>query len=60
MPRVRFTGDFDWSPPEFNGRVTLAFKAGTEDTVTTPCAEAAVASGKAIKVAPKRKSDEAS
>lgn len=60
MPRVRFTGDFDWSPPEFNGRVTMAYKAGMTLIVTTPCAEAAVAAGKAEKLAPRKKSDEAS
>lgn len=44
MPRVRFTQDFDWRATP---AVTMAYKAGTVDLVTTPCAEAAIAAGKA-------------
>ena len=47
--RVRFTENFDWDPPEKNGRVTLAFKAG-EKTVRRECGEAAIAAGKAVEV----------
>lgn len=49
MPVCCFIEDFDWAPPEFNGRWLVAYKAGTVELVTTPCAEAAIAAGKAIK-----------
>jgi len=49
MPRVKFTEDFDWYPPSLKGRWMRAYKAGTAELVTTPCAEAAIAAGKAIK-----------
>lgn len=52
MPRVLFTQDFDWAPPEFNGRWLVAYKAGWSGLVTTPCATAAIAAGKAIGKAP--------
>lgn len=45
MPRVRFTADMDWRPKQ---GVTIAYKAGWSGLVTTPCAEAAVAAGKAV------------
>lgn len=48
MPRVVFTQDFDWAPPEFNGRWLVAYKAGWSGLVTTPCATVAIAAGKAI------------
>ena len=48
MPWVRFTGNFDWYPPERNGRYCLAYKVGTVALVTTPCATAAKAAGKAV------------
>lgn len=48
MPRVRFTADFDFSPKQ---GVTIAYKAGTTKLVTTPCAELAVAVGKARRIA---------
>lgn len=47
MPRVQFTQDFDWAPEKFKGRVVIAFKAGSALLVTTPCALAAFAAGKA-------------
>lgn len=47
MPRVRFLRDFDWSPPERGGRLTLAFKAGTEILVRRICAAEAIAAGAA-------------
>lgn len=50
MPVIAFTHDFDWAPPEFNGRWLKAYKAGWTGLVTTPCAIAAVASGKAQKI----------
>ena len=46
MPWVRFTADFDWKPTR---RVTYAYRAGDQKMVTTPCALAAVAAGKAVK-----------
>lgn len=54
MPWVRFLTDFDWKPKP---QVTLAFRAGQEENVTTPCAEAAIAKGKAVKLPRKRKGD---
>lgn len=50
MPRVRFSADFDWKPTR---QVTIAYRAGAEELVTTPCATAAVAAGKAEKIASK-------
>lgn len=47
MPHVRFTADFDFKPKP---SVTVAFKAGDQKLVTTPCADAAVAAGKAVPV----------
>lgn len=41
---IRFTSDFDWSP---RYGVTIAYNAGMELNVTTPCAEAALKAGKA-------------
>lgn len=46
--RVTFTKDFDWSPPERNGRVHIAYKAGMTMTVRRKCAEDAIAAGAAI------------
>jgi len=51
MPRVRFSEDFDWKPTR---RVTIAYRVGTEEMVTTPCAAAAIAAGKASKITRKR------
>lgn len=47
MPYVRFVDSFDWvrSPAQ-----TVGYKAGWEGLVTTPCASAAVAAGKAVRV----------
>lgn len=48
MPRVRFLEKFDYHVP---GRpVTLAYKPGEVRMVTTPCAQAAIAAGKAVPV----------
>jgi hypothetical protein len=45
LPKVTFLRDFDWSPEKFSGRVTLAFKAGTETMVTRDCAAKAKKAG---------------
>lgn len=47
MAWLRFTADFDFKPKP---AVTLAYKAGQEKLVTTPCAAAAVAAGKAERI----------
>jgi hypothetical protein len=52
MPRVRFTADFDWKPKP---QVTQAYREGFEGMVTTPCAEAAVKAGRAVRSPAKRK-----
>lgn len=41
----RFTRDFDFSPVERSGRVTIAYKAGMLQNVTRACAEAAEKAG---------------
>lgn len=46
--KVRFLEDYDFNPAAHGGRVTLAYKAGTEDNVTRECAEGAIAAGKAV------------
>lgn len=56
MPRIIFTHDYDWAPPEFNGRWLVAYKAGWSGLVTTPCAAAAIAAGKARKLGETEKS----
>lgn len=55
MAWVRFTADFDWTPPE-RRTVTVAYKAAEKPmNVTRACAAAAKAAGKAVGVAaPKR------
>jgi hypothetical protein len=47
---VRFVGDFDFSPAAFKGRVTLAYKAGTEANVIRECAALAIPAGKAVEL----------
>ena len=55
MPWVRFVADMDWKPVP---AVTQAYRAGEVKLVTTPCAEAAIAKGKAVKASnPKKKTD---
>ena len=49
MGWVRFTADFDWSPPELNGVTTLAYRDGTKALVRRECELAAVAAGKAVR-----------
>ena len=46
MPKVEFLADFDWTDPRMPQRTT-AFKKGMKLNVTTPCAKAAIAAGKA-------------
>jgi len=45
--KVTFTRDFDWSPPEMRGRMTIAYKAGFSGIVRKACAEAAMKAGAA-------------
>lgn len=45
--RVTFLRDFDWQPPERNGRVTIAYKAGMCLRVRKICAADAIAAGAA-------------
>jgi len=52
---VRFTAAFDWSPPE-RPAVTLAYPAGHVDRVPGACATAAIAAGRAVRVAAPRSS----
>lgn len=44
MPWVRFTADYDFRPKP---GVTIAYNGGWVGLVTTPCANEAVAAGKA-------------
>lgn len=44
MPWVRFIADFDFKPKR---AVTIAYRRGMVKMVTTPCANAALAAGKA-------------
>lgn len=54
----RFDKDFDFSPVERGGRVTIAYKEGMIANVTRACAEAAkkIGAGKPVK-RPKEKDD---
>jgi hypothetical protein len=47
MPRVRFTGDFDYRPRR---HVVIAYKSGHDLPVKQDCADQAVAAGKAVLV----------
>lgn len=46
---ITFTRDFDWSPPEKGGRLTIAYPAGWSGIVRKACAAAALEAGAAIK-----------
>lgn len=46
MPQFHFTEDFDFIPDRRSGLVTIAYKAGTTETVTSKCAKEAQAAGK--------------
>lgn len=50
MPWVKFLSDFNWSPPERRGRVTIAYVRGMKLLVRRKCAEQAVAAGAAIEI----------
>ncbi len=43
--RVTFVRDFNWSPKQYSGLVSLAFKAGQTLQVTRECANAARQAG---------------
>lgn len=49
MARVRFLADFDY---EVTRTVTIAYKAGAEETVKRECADQAIAAGKAEEIEP--------
>jgi hypothetical protein len=49
MPWVEFTDRFNWTPAR-DRRVTTAYKPGHQLLVTTACATAAIAAGKAHKI----------
>lgn len=44
---VEFLSDFPWHVPEFKGRVTKMYRAGTKRFVKDDCAEKAIARGRA-------------
>ncbi len=59
MAWIKFTEDFDFSPAARNGRVTLAYKAGTTANVTRECLEQALAAKRARRIStPNRTPDE--
>ena len=45
--KVRFLRDFDWNPEKYGGRLTVAYKRGTEMHVPRPCAAKAIKAGAA-------------
>jgi hypothetical protein len=47
---VTFTKDFDWYPPEKNGRVHIAFKSGMVLFLRRQCAADAIAAGAATPI----------
>lgn len=47
---LRFLRPFDFDPPAFGGRVTLAFPAEHVGRVTRDCAAAALAAGAAVQI----------
>lgn len=49
MPRITFLADFMWHTPGTGTAQTTAYRKGSTRLVTTPCAEAAIAKGLAIK-----------
>ena len=46
MPWFDFTSDFNWSPPEKKGLVTIAYKAGQSLNVREICAREAERRGR--------------
>ena len=52
MPWIKFSDNFDWNPEPHSGRVTIAYKRGMRLLVNTPCAEAAIATGKGKRCLP--------
>lgn len=51
MPKVQFTSNFNYAQQ----RVTTAYKAGMKLLVTTACAKAAIAAGRAVAIEPEAK-----
>jgi hypothetical protein len=58
MAWIKFTERFKWSPPERHNTLTIVYKPGVYN-VTTPCAKAAIAAGKGVRVPAARRGDEA-
>lgn len=54
MARVRFTKDFDYKPKP---NTTIAYLAGSEETVRRECADQAIALGRAVEIDPQAKAD---
>lgn len=52
MPWAKFVADFDFSPAARGGNVTIAYKAGALENVTTECFNAGLSAG-ALKAADK-------
>lgn len=55
MPKVRFVADFNFS----RQRITVAYKAGMKQLVTTACAKEAIAKGVAVPLGPDEKAPRA-
>ena len=56
MAWIKITERFKWSPPELNNTWTVVYQPGVHN-VTTPCAKAAIAAGKASRVPAVRRGD---
>lgn len=57
MAWMKFTKDFDFSPADLNGHVTVAYKADTTVNVTRECADQALALGRAEETSAPAKED---
>lgn len=55
MVWVVFLRDFDFDPDAFAGRVTIAYKAGTEENITRECLAKAKAASAAQTIRPKKR-----
>lgn len=50
MPWISFTSDFNWHPPAYKNRVTIAYKHGMVQLVTRVCADEACLAGKGHRI----------